>query len=117
MYNQYSNFFSNDWNLNQQFEQFVYILHNTFNKDALLRNNLEKEQKLSNKPWITKDILKASKIKCKLYKASLNGTTEDHYRYKSFRNKLAHDKEQAKQKFYTKTVNETKHNINAYGQQ
>ena len=111
LYNQYSNFFCNDCNLNQQFEHFVYILRDAFNKHAPLRKKSKKERKLSKRPWITKDILQASKIKSELYKGSLNGTTEDLQRYKSFRNKLAHDKEQAKQKFYTKTIYETKHNI------
>ena len=46
LYNQYSNFFSNDWNLNQSFEQFVYILRDTFNKHALLTKKCKKEQKL-----------------------------------------------------------------------
>ena len=30
LYNQYSKFFPNDWNLNQQFERFVYILRDAF---------------------------------------------------------------------------------------
>ena len=71
----------------------------------------KKEQKISKKPLITKDILKASKIESKPRKASLNSTTEDLQRYHCFRNKLAHDKEQAKQKFYTKIITETKHNV------
>ena len=93
LYKQYSNFFCNDWNLNQQFEQFVYILRDTFNKHAPLRKNIKKNKNFQINLGSQKiSILEASKIKSKLYKASLNGTTEDLQWYNSFPNKLAHDK-------------------------
>ena len=68
LYNQYSNFFPNDWNLNQQFEQFVHILRDTFDKDAPLRKKSKKEQNFQINHGSQKIYLKQAKLKANYLK-------------------------------------------------
>ena len=66
---------------------------------------------MSDKPWITKGILIFSKTKTKLHKTSVTGCDEDVQKYKTFRNRLSHIKEQSKRIYYRKIVNDTRHNM------
>jgi len=73
-----------------QFENFINTFHSVLNKHAPMRKKSKKEQKLSEKPWLTKGILKSNKTKNKLYTSSLKENTNDVQLHKKFRNKLAH---------------------------
>ena len=93
------------------FATFLQIFVNALNKHAPLRKKSRKEVKLGNKPWITKGILNSSKTKNKLYQISLTGKSEDVKLYKAYRHKLSHIKELSKREYYSKLVNDSKHNM------
>ena len=93
------------------FATFLQIFVNALNKHAPLRKKSRKEIKLGNKPWITKGILNSSKTKNKPYQISLTGKSEDVKLYKAYRNKLSHIKEMSKREYYSKLVNDSKHNM------
>ena len=76
-----------------------------------MRKLSKKEQKLSQKPWLTKGIVKSSKTKNKLYLDSLSENPEKVIQYKIFRDKLTHIKELAKQNHYQLLIKYSKHNI------
>ena len=61
-----------------------------------MRKQTKKEKITMQKQWLTKGIIISSKIKNKLFQLSLNGMPEDIKRYKNYRNKLSHIKEQSK---------------------
>ena len=90
---------------------FLQIFSDTLNKHAPLRKRSRKEEKLYNKPWITKGIMVSSKNKTKLYVASLKGTSKKLNLYKKYRNTLAHVKELAKKNYYSQLIDSTKHNV------
>ena len=59
-----------------------------------MRKQTKEEKIIIQKQWLTKGIIISSKIKNKLFQLSLNGKPEDIKRYKNYRNKLCHIKEQ-----------------------
>ena len=90
---------------------FINSLKNVLNKHAPLRKRSRKEQKLSTKPWISKEILQSMKKKNLLDKKCMkNNTTEAWVEYKICRNKLFHIKENAKKLHYYTLINENKNN-------
>ena len=56
-------------------------------------------------------ILTSSKMKNKLYTASLKGSIEKIQQYKIYRNKFTHLKEKAKENYYNNLINQNKHNM------
>ena len=59
-----------------------------------MRKQTKEEKIIIQKQWLTKGIIISSKIKNKLFQLSLNGKPEDIKRYKNYKNKLCHIKEQ-----------------------
>ena len=95
------------WN---SFEQiFLQIL----NKHAPLRQHTRRENKLFNKPWLTRELLESIKTKNKLYKKLVNNTTKtdtDWIHYKKYKNKLTHLIEQSKRKYFKMKIINSKGN-------
>ena len=72
---------------------------------------LEKK-KLKEKPWLTKGLLKSIKQKNKMYKKFLDRSNCSLYtQYKKYRNTLNRALECAKRNYYSKILNQNKHNI------
>ena len=76
-----------------------------------MRKQTKKEKIIMQKQWLTKGIIISSKIKNKLFQLSLNGKPEDIKRYKNYRNKLSHIKEQSKKNYFQKILTDSKHNL------
>ena len=69
-----------------------------------------KELKLTRKPWITANIIRASKNKNILFKELLKNKTSDNItKYKKSRNLLTHMKELAKKAYYEDQLEENCH--------
>jgi len=64
---------------------------------------LKAQRRLAQKPWITSDLYKLIKTKNKLYRALVRCKFDDkqkHKRYKQMRNKVNHQLEISKRKYY-----------------
>ena len=94
-----SNLSTNNDDPNIMCSNFIEICLKTLNVHAPLRKKTRKEQQLTKKPWITKDILMSIKTKNKLCIQMLKTNNEEtKTQWKVYRNKLTHLKEKAKQK-------------------
>ena len=81
--------------------QFISQIKSTINKHAPLKQMSPKELQLRHKPWITTDIIRASKNKNILFKEMLRNKTSDNInKYKKSKNLLTHMKELAKKAYY-----------------
>ena len=66
-----------------------------------MRKLTRKQQKLINKPWISRGILKSIKTKQKLYLSHfVNGNSEQKQLYKKYANELTKVKFAAKKLYY-----------------
>ena len=82
--------------VDELFNQCISKIKIVINKHAPLKQMSRKEQKLRRKPWITTDIIRASKNKNILFKEMLRNKTSDNInKYKKSRNFLTHMKELA----------------------
>ena len=94
-------------NFDAIFDHFLQLLTNTITLYAPMRKLTRKQQKLINKPWISRGILKSIKTKQKLYLSHfVNGNLEQKQLYKKYANKLTKVKFAAKkpvsaQSFFT----------------
>ena len=76
------------------------------------KNLSNKETIIHKKPWITKGLIKSSKIKNKLYKKILNnGNEELKARYKYYRNHLSNLKNILKRRYYEQKFDTAKGDI------
>ena len=97
--------------VNLLFEQFIGIFKSVLNKHAPLKQMTRKEQKLANKPWITKGILVSIRKRNQLFKKTLQDKSRSaQLNYKKYRNKLTHIKEFAKQQYYGDIIRQNQHN-------
>ena len=97
--------------INNHFNNFISKFENVLNIHAPMRRQTKKEKIIMQKQWLTKGIIISSKIKNKLFQLSLNGKPEDIKRYKNYRNKLSHIKEQSKKNYFQKILTDSKHNL------
>ena len=88
--------------INNHFNNFISKFENVLNIHAPMRRQTKKEKIIMQKQWLTKGIIISSKIKNKLFQLSLNIKPEDIKRYKNYRNKLSHIKEQSKKIIFRK---------------
>ena len=79
---------SDSISVDELFNQFISQIKSIINKHAPLKQMSRKELKLRRKPWITTDIIRASK------------TSDNINKYKKSRNLLTHMKELAKKAYY-----------------
>lgn len=78
------------------------------NKHAPLRTMTRREKRLSEKPWISKGILKSIKTKNKLFRTHYHSNDVDKkIVYKKYLNKLTHIKYIAKRLYYENLVRES----------
>lgn len=101
---EWSDIFGNDVNLN--FDKFLQIIHEIYNKSFPIRTKYISEKRLNN-PWITQAVINSIKTKNNLYKDFKVGiVTEDFY--KQYRNTLSQTIRRAKQSYYFNMLNNFK---------
>ena len=96
---------SNSTSINDNVDNLVSIFKTTLNCHAPLRPLSRREQRLSNKPWITKGILISIKTKNKLFRQYFksNDPAKKNF-YKKYLNKLTHIKFHAKRSYYENLI-------------
>ena len=64
-----------DWSLATEnidtdlsFKTFLRLFHRVLNKHAPFKKTIKRDEKEKIKPWVTKDIIKSTKVRDKLYK-------------------------------------------------
>ena len=93
--------------IHTEFQSLNNTLTKTIDKYLPLQRLSKKATKLKQKPWLSKGILKSSKVKNRLYKKLVKTNfrnTDLHSKYKQYRNKLTHIIDAAKQKYYQKQL-------------
>ena len=98
-------------NIHNKFEMLNETLKEIVDENIPIRKLTKKEFNLKHKPWLNKDLIKASKYKNKLYKKLIKinfKDTELHKKYKNYRNKLAHRIDAAKKQHYQKQLHKFK---------
>ena len=95
-------------NVNQDVANLTTMFNSVLDKHAPKRLMSRKEKRLSDKPWITRGILKSIKTKNKLFKKyfkSKQGISNDKkVLYKKYLNKLTHVKNLAKRNYYESII-------------
>ena len=95
-------------NVNQEVANLTTMFNSVLDKHAPKRLMSRKEKRLSDKPWITRGILKSIKTKNKLFKKyfkSKQGISNDKkVLYKKYLNKLTHVKNLAKRNYYESII-------------
>ena len=98
-------------NFDAIFDHFLQLLTNAITLYAPMRKLTRKQQKLINKPWISRGILKSIKTKQKLYLSHfVNGNLEQKQLYKKYANKLTKVKFAAKKLYYQDKLETSKNN-------
>ena len=98
-------------NFDAIFDQFLQLLTNAMTLYAPMRKLTRKQQKLINKPWISRGVLKSIKTKQKLYLSHfVNGNSEQKQLYKKYANKLTKVKFAAKKLYYQDKLETSKNN-------
>ena len=98
-------------NFNDIFNQFLQLLTNAITLHAPMRKLTRKQQKLINKPWISRGILKSIKTKQKMYLSHfVKGNLEQKQLYKKYANKLTEVKFAAKKLYYQDKFETCKNN-------
>ena len=96
------------------------MFNSVLDKHAPKRLMSRKEKRLSDKPWITRGILKSIKTKNKLFKKyfkSKQGISNDKkVLYTKYLNKLTHVKNLAKRNYYESIIKITTKTHLKYGQ-
>ena len=86
------------------FQKFLNIIKQSLQKHAPLKKASRKQQKLREKPWITRGILKSINHKNMLYQQSLKGDNYTKNTYNVYRKKLTHIKELSKKLYYNELI-------------
>ena len=98
-------------NFDAIFDHLLQLLTNAITLYAPKRKLTRKQQKLINKPWISRGILKSIKTKQKLYLSHfVNGNLEQKQLYKKYANKLTKVKFAAKKLYYQDKLETSKNN-------
>ena len=105
------NLSSEESSIDNHFNNFISKFENVLNTHTPMSKQTKKEKIIMQKQWLTKGIIISSKIKNILFQLSLNGKHEDIKRYKIYRNKLSHTKEQSKRNYFQKILTDSKHNL------
>ena len=83
------------------FDKFKEVLQNTANKFAPLEKASRREKKISQKPWLTRELLNKIKTKNKLFKQLHKKFDKDNFeKYKKQRNALNREIKSAKETYY-----------------
>ena len=97
--------------INSLFEKFVSQFEIMLNSHAPTRRLSRKERKLTQKPQLTKNVLKTIKLKNKLYKKMMtNPSAINATQYKQCRNKLNHTLDRSKKQYYKNLIDTSSHN-------
>lgn len=95
--------------VNDLVKDFLFRYDNTINLHAPNKIISTKQQKLTNKPWITPSLLKSIKNKNKLFRRYIKFKTDStRDSYKKFRNKLTHLLDISKKQYFSKLFNISK---------
>jgi len=93
------------------FDEFVQTIQKTIENYALLKKLSRCEQKLKDKPWITKGILLSIKKKKLIYKTHFYQGNDTHKLiYKKDSNKLTKVKDLSKRRYFKKEINNNRGN-------
>jgi len=99
-------------NVNESFDNFLNDLSSLIDKHVPLERISRRQQKLSQKPWLTSGILKSIKHKRQLYyKCFVKGDAEKRRFYKIYSNNLTHVKELSKRMYYKEKMSSIKGNV------
>ena len=97
--------------VNKISQNLTSSFENVLNKHAPLQKLSRKEKRLSEKPWISKGILKSIKTKNRLLGLIIVATTPiKKLIYKKYLNKLTHLKNRSKQLYYENLIRENHRN-------
>ena len=90
------------------FDKFEEVLHIVVNKFAPLKKAARKEKKLSQKPWMSRELLNLIKQKNKLFKQLHKKFDEDIFqKYKNQRNTLNREIKRAKENYYKDLIDDS----------
>ena len=93
------------------FDKFEEVLQNTANKFAPLKKASRKEKKISQKPWLTRELLNKIKTKNKLFKQLHKKFDKDNFeKYKNQRNALNHKIKSIKETYYKDLIDDSNGN-------
>ena len=93
------------------FDKFEEVLHIVVNKFAPLKKASGKGKKLSQKPWLSRELLNLIKQKNKLFKQLYKKFDEDIFqKYKKQRNALNREIKRAKENYYKDLIDDSKGN-------
>ena len=99
--------------VDNEFEQLTDLLKELVDKNIPLEKLSRKHTNLKQKPWLTDEIIKATKLKNKQFKklVKCNFSNVDlHNKYKENRNKLTYNIKKSKQRHYQKLLAKSKNN-------
>ena len=107
---------TNTASVNRDESNLVIMFNSVIDRHAPLRPMSRQENRLSVKPWITRDILTSIKTKNKLFKKYFKNKNFDTGKskkehYKKYLNKLTHDKNLAKRIYYKNSINYNNNNL------
>ena len=93
------------------FDKFEEVLYIVVNKFTPLKKASRNEKKLSQKPWLSRELLNLIKQKNKLFKQFHKKFDEDIFqKYKNQRNVLNREIKRAKENYYKKLIDDSKGN-------
>ena len=96
----------------KSYNSFMEIFQEKYNKHFPLKKSKTTKIRLNKSPWITQGIVKSSRTKNKLYKRFIKYPNKKHEtKYKLYKNKLNHIIRIAKKNYFSKRVEESKHNM------
>ena len=93
------------------FDKFEEVLQNTANKFAPLKKASRREKKISQKLWLTRELLNKIKTKNKLFKQLHEKLDKDNFKeYKKQRNALNREIKSAKETYYKDLIDDSNGN-------
>ena len=93
--------------VNKISQNLTSSFENVLNKHAPLQKLSRKEKRLSEKPWISKSILKSIKTKNRLFRIHYRSSDPNKkLMYRKYLNKLTHIKNWSKQLYYENLIRE-----------
>ena len=106
------NFNNQNNDVNKQFADFFFKLEGCVNRHAPLKKLTSKESKLSQKPWISSNILKMITIKNKLFNRKKRQPNNDNIKilYNIFRNRVNRELNKSKKEYYSQYFEDNKTN-------
>ena len=87
-------------NVNQDVINLTTVFNSVLDRHTPMRPMSKKEKRLTDKPWISKDILTSTKTKSRLYKKYFKNKNFKREFYKKYLNKLTHIKNLARRTYY-----------------